>query len=140
MKKLTALAITSATYLSFVSTASAKAVNVAFSTCANSTAGTNFDTLCALSLNGNVLSNVITLAFVIAALIALAFLIFGGIKWILSGGDKSKVEEARGTIVAALVGLVITFLAYFIINIVFSIFGLGTIQGLKGLPVVQIFK
>ena len=73
---------------------------------------------------GNAVGSLITLAFVIAVVIALAFLIFGGIKWILSGGDKTGVEAARNTIVAAIVGLIVVFLSYFILNFILSIFGI----------------
>ena len=83
-----------------------------------------FKALCGLTGDrfGDLIGNVITLLFIIAVVVALAFLIWGGIKWILSGGDKSAVEAARNTIVAAVVGLVIVFLAYFILNIVITFF------------------
>jgi len=42
-----------------------------------------------------------------------------------SGGDKAKVESARGTIIAAIVGLVIAFLAFFILSLALSFFGLS---------------
>lgn len=74
---------------------------------------------------GQIVGSVITIAFVLAIVIALAMLVYGGIKWIISGGDKSGVEAARGTIVAAVVGLVIVFLSYFILNIVLGFFGLS---------------
>jgi hypothetical protein len=63
--------------------------------------------------------------------LALFFLIWGGIRWITSGGDKGKVEEARKHIVAAIIGLVVAFLAYFIIQIILTIFGLGSISTLQ---------
>ena len=63
--------------------------------------------------------------FIVAVIVALGFLIYGGIKWIISGGDKAGVEAARNTIVAAVVGLVIVFLSYFILNIILGIFGLS---------------
>lgn len=83
--------------------------------------------LCKLQAGGTgaVVRNIIVAILIIAAVISLFFLIWGGIKWILSGGDKAKVTEARGTIVAALVGLIITFLAYFILSIVLGFFGLS---------------
>lgn len=86
-----------------------------------------FNPLCALREGnfGTVIGNVITIAFIIAIVIALAFLVYGGIKWITSGGDKTAVEAARNTIVASIVGLVIVFLSYFILNIVLGLFGLG---------------
>lgn len=69
----------------------------------------------------NVPQFIITLLFVVGIIIAIAFLIYGGIKWILSGGDKAGVEAARNHIIAAIVGLIIVIAAFFIINIVFTI-------------------
>jgi hypothetical protein len=88
-----------------------------------------FGTLCSKTADANSLGKIIgtgvTVAFVIAVIIALFYLIWGGIKWILSGGDKGGVEAARGTIIAAVIGLIVTFAAYFILNIVLRIFGLS---------------
>lgn len=83
-------------------------------------------TLCGLqsSGTGNVIRNAIIAVLVVATLICLFFLIRGGINWILSGGDKGKVDAARQTIIAAIVGLIITFLAYFILSLVLGLFGL----------------
>ncbi len=64
---------------------------------------------------------IITLLFVIGIIIALAFLIYGGIKWIISGGDKAAVDAARKHIVAAIIGLVIVVTAFVILNFVFQI-------------------
>ena len=63
----------------------------------------------------------ITLLFVVGIVVALAFLIYGGIKWILSGGDKAGVDAARKHIVAAIVGLVIVVTSFVILNFVFQI-------------------
>lgn len=86
-----------------------------------------FKGLCGLSADklGPVISAVVTLLLIIATLISLFFLIWGGIRWVTSGGDKAKVESARNTIIAAIIGLVIAFLAYFILTLVLSIFGLS---------------
>ncbi len=70
----------------------------------------------------------ITLLFIAATLLALAFLIYGGIRWITSGGDKTGVENARKTITYAIIGLVISFLAFFIINIIGAFFGIKLIR------------
>lgn len=123
MKKLLAF-IAPATYLLAPAIAFAQPTDpVAIDTCDETGA---FGTICGLTAGdfGGLIGNVITLLFVIAVIIALAFLIWGGIKWILSGGDKSAVEGARNTIVAAVVGLVIVFLSYFILNIVLRFFNI----------------
>lgn len=69
-------------------------------------------------------SLIIQLALMIAAIIAVIFLIWGGIRWIISGGDKAGVESARNTIIAAIIGLVIVFLSFILITVIGQIFGL----------------
>ncbi len=92
--------------------------------------GAQFNQLCNVEF-GTSIGRIITAVLVIAVLLALAFLIWGAIRWILSGGDKAKVEAARGTIIAAIVGLVIAFLAFFLLQIVLSFFGVGQINELQ---------
>lgn len=55
-------------------------------------------------------------------MIAVFYLIYGGLRWILSRGDKEKVEDAKNHIIAAVVGLAVVFLTFFIVNIVFGFF------------------
>lgn len=83
-----------------------------------------FAKICDLSAAnfGGLISTLITIAFVAATVIALAFLIYGGFKWIVSGGEKGALEEARNHIVASIVGLVIIFLSYFILNLILFFF------------------
>ncbi len=89
--------------------------------------GNPFAALCNLTGSnfGDFVGRAITAAFVVAVVIALVFLVYGGVKWITSGGDKAAVEGARNTIVAAVVGLVIVFLSYFILNIILGLFHLS---------------
>lgn len=88
--------------------------------------GANFGSVCSLKGAdfGKVVGNIIQILMVLAVVIAVIFLIWGGIKWILSGGDKAKVESARNTIIGGIIGLVLVFLAYFIISVVASLFGI----------------
>lgn len=121
MKKLAAALLVTGSYLSLATSAFAQSVNP----CAS--VGSNFSKLCALNANsiGPIVGAAVAFILVIAALISLFFLIWGGISWITSGGDKAKVESARGRIIAAIVGLVIAFLAFFILSLVLSFFGLS---------------
>ena len=73
------------------------------------------------------IKNGFTLAFYLALIIALGFLIWGSIAWITSGGDKTKYEEARNKITAALVGLAIIALAYLLIKLAIHFLGLPDI-------------
>lgn len=72
---------------------------------------------------GKVISNALTIAYAIGALIVLVYLIMGAFNWITSGGDKEKVKNARGTIVHALIGLAILALAALVLTVVSNILG-----------------
>ncbi len=75
------------------------------------------------------IKNIITLVFVVAAVITFAYLIYGAISWITSGGDKSKVEAARNRITSAVIGLLILAATWAIFLLVMQIaFGQSTIS------------
>lgn len=65
----------------------------------------------------------ISALFVVITITSLIFFIWGGIQWITSGGDKTKIEAARKRIVYAVIGLIIAFSSYFIISLVGNFFG-----------------
>lgn len=73
---------------------------------------------------GNAIPAAVGLAFVIGTLIFFAMLIMGAISWISSGGDKQKLESARGRISSALVGIIILFASYAIIRLIENFFGI----------------
>jgi len=75
------------------------------------------------------IQGVIRIAFVVAVILTFAFLLWGGIQWIMSGGDKAKYEEARNRITSALIGLAIVALAWLIIKLVTYFFGLPDLFG-----------
>ena len=64
----------------------------------------------------------ITLLFIAAIILALIYLIQGGIQWIASGGDKQRIDQARLKLTYAVIGLVIVFAAFFLVNIVGDFF------------------
>jgi len=70
------------------------------------------------------IQNVVIFFVVLAVIIALLYLLYGGVKWIMSKGDKTEVEAAQKHVVAAIVGLIVVFLAVFIVSIVLSAFGI----------------
>lgn len=74
------------------------------------------------------ISAAIILILVVAALIFFFMLIYGGVKYISSGGDKGQTEQARGTITTALIGLVIVFSAWAIITLINAFFGIDIFQ------------
>lgn len=80
----------------------------------------NFANLCKLKLENSatIVGSIVTILLILAIILAIIFLIWGGIRWISSGGDKGKVEAARNNITAAIVGLIIALSAFFILNAV----------------------
>lgn len=76
----------------------------------------------------SIVSAIIVFVLIVAALIFFFMLVLGGIRYITSGGDKGQTESARGQITAALIGLVIVFAAWAIINLVNMFFGINLLQ------------
>ncbi|MBQ3445234.1 hypothetical protein IJG29_00665 [Candidatus Saccharibacteria bacterium] len=54
----------------------------------------------------------------IVGIVAVIMLIIGGIRYVVSGGDSKKVTDAKNTVLYAIIGLVICFLAFAIVNFV----------------------
>jgi len=59
--------------------------------------------------------------FLIGA-ISVIMLIIGGIRYVVSGGDSTAVQNAKNTILYAIVGIVVAILAYAVVNFVISSF------------------
>jgi len=68
-------------------------------------------------------SNITVTLLSLAGVAALIFIIFSGIKFITSGGDSKQLEGARKTLTYAIIGLIIIFLAYFIVNAIATLTG-----------------
>ncbi len=92
--------------------------------------GSGFENLTAISF-ARLVSASIQIILILAAIIFFFILVTGGIKWITSGGDKGKTEGARGQITAALVGLVIVFAAWAIIQLIEIFFDVNILGGLN---------
>ena len=78
----------------------------------------------------------IVLILVIAAVVFFFMLLIGGVRWIASGGDKAQTEAARNQITAAIIGLVIVFAAWAILQLIDLFFGIDIFtNGLQIIPV-----
>lgn len=65
----------------------------------------------------------VALIFMIAGLLVFVFLVWGGVQWLTSGGDKGATEAARNRITAALVGLAIIAVSWALVAIIGRFFG-----------------
>ena len=63
---------------------------------------------------------VLNLVIGLTGLIAVGFLIYSGVQYIMSAGDEGKVEKASKGIMYAVVGLVICFIAVLVVNFVIN--------------------
>lgn len=80
----------------------------------------NTDGLPQIAANGSAVQTIISIVIGIVGALSLLFITIGGFRYILSQGDPQGVAKAKGTIVYALVGLVVTILAETIVAFVFG--------------------
>lgn len=70
----------------------------------------------------------IEILFVVGAVIFFFMLIIGAIQWIASGGDKQAIEGAKGKIMNAIIGLVVLFAVFVIINLIGTFFNVSLLN------------
>jgi hypothetical protein len=73
---------------------------------------------------GLLISRLLSVALIIAGILVFIYLVWGGIEYITSGGDKAKLESAKARITAALIGLTIVATSWAVMLIVAYFFGL----------------
>lgn len=78
-----------------------------------------------LFASGGLFSSVVNVLLFIIGAVAVIMLVYGGIRYVLSGGDASAVTSAKNTILYAIVGIVIALLAYAVVQFVVNTFNAG---------------
>ncbi|MBI4099633.1 hypothetical protein HY440_01355 [Candidatus Microgenomates bacterium] len=74
-----------------------------------------------------VVTNIIYYLFAFLSAVALLFLLYGAIKFVVSRGDQKALQSARGTMTYAVIGLVLILLSYSIILLITNALGLPNI-------------
>ena len=74
------------------------------------------------------LSRALTIFLVVGLIFIAVYLVWGGLQWITSQGDKAKLTAARGRITWAIIGFIVLLLAVFIVNAVGYIFKVNVLQ------------
>ncbi len=72
---------------------------------------------------GKLASDILLILTSAAAVLSIIFIIIGGIKLVTSSGDEKKMASATSTLTYAIIGLVVTILAFVIVRIVQFFFG-----------------
>lgn len=66
------------------------------------------------------ITQIINVFSTLVGVIAVVMIIWGGLRYITSGGDSGKISNAKNTIIYALLGLIVVALAQFIVRFVLA--------------------
>jgi hypothetical protein len=69
---------------------------------------------------GTAAREIVTLFSIIVGVVSIIMIIYGGFRYITSGGDSGRVGNAKNTLIYAVVGLVIVALAQLIVHFVLN--------------------
>lgn len=67
---------------------------------------------------GEILGDVINALLLFAGAVAVLFLIIGGFRYVISQGNEQQVEAAKKTILYAVLGLIIIFIAFVLTRLI----------------------
>ena len=81
--------------------------------------------------NNGTFTNLANTILYIVGLVSVVMLIFGGLRYVVSGGDSKKVTDAKNTVLYAIIGLVIAILSYAIVNFVLNAIGSSTLDTMQ---------
>ena len=82
--------------------------------------------------DSGVITSVTNIMLFLVGALAVIMIIWGGIRYAISGGNSSAVTAAKNTIMYALIGLVVAFLAFAAVNWVLESLGGGMGGGTNG--------
>jgi len=69
-----------------------------------------------------IVQNAAVILFIFAIIFALFMLVYSGWQWMTSAGDKQKITQVKQRIIYAIIGLILIFLAFMIINLLSNFF------------------
>lgn len=73
-------------------------------------------------------SNVLVVLTIVAGLAFALYFLLGGLNWITAGGDKGKIEKAKGMMTGGAIGMIVIVLSYSIVWIVGTALGLDILN------------
>lgn len=66
--------------------------------------------------DGSIFTTVVNVLLFLIGAISVIMLIYGGIRYTTSGGNSANVTAAKNTIMYAIIGLIVAFLAFAVVN------------------------
>ena len=74
---------------------------------------------------GSIISKLLPYVYVLAGLSLLVMLILGGVGLMTAAGDPAKIKASYGKISGALIGFLIIFVSYFVLQLLETILGVS---------------
>lgn len=71
------------------------------------------------------LDNLVILIYIIAAVVFVFMILWGAFEWVLSGGDKEKLQNAQRRLTHAFIGIILFAIAFALLALI------GTFTGFK---------
>lgn len=75
-----------------------------------------------------ILTNSLTVLTIVGGIMFVLYFLMGGLQWVSAGGDKGKIEKAKGMLTNAAIGLIVISLSYSITWIVGKVLGLDILN------------
>ncbi|MDO4870965.1 MAG: hypothetical protein Q3996_02615 [Candidatus Saccharibacteria bacterium] len=76
--------------------------------------------------NGGIFQQITNILLFLIGVLSVIMLIIGGLRYVISGGNKDAVNSAKNTILYAIVGLIVALLAYAAVDFVINVFTGGS--------------
>ena len=74
-----------------------------------------------VTADNNALTTVLNIVFMLAGGLSVIFIIIGGLKYVLSAGDPQQTKKAKDTVLYAIIGLILSLIAFVIVGVVANI-------------------
>jgi len=72
--------------------------------------------------DSGIITEITNVLLFIVGILSVIMLIYGGLRYVISGGDSKKVTDAKNTIMYAIIGLIIAILSFALVNFVVGAF------------------
>ncbi|HKZ35063.1 MAG TPA: hypothetical protein VJ179_04320 [Patescibacteria group bacterium] len=76
----------------------------------------------------NTVSVFVTLFLTFVSVLAIIYLILGGIQYITAGGDPKQIKAAKDQLTYAVIGLVVAIISFAVINVFSEFFGVTLLE------------
>ncbi len=74
------------------------------------------------------ISNVLVVLTIVASIAFVLYFLLGGLNWITAGGDKSKIDKAKGMMTNGAIGMIVIAVSYAIVWIVGKALGIDILN------------